>query len=176
MKYFSIGAIILTVLVIVFGAFNFRSTSISLKRHYETQYQANKSSYDNMWKKFREMVQITDLQAEQLKDIYTNMITGRYQGNENLLFQAVSENNPQMADVYTSIQTQIAADRNSFNNEQKKVLDKAMQYNVYIEKHFIFNMIFNFEQIDTSTLIITSEKTERAFEDKKADEIDLLDR
>ena len=58
-----IGVIFLIIFVLVVSALNFRNTAIKLEKSFEVQYVANQSSYDAMWKKFRELAQVSDLQA-----------------------------------------------------------------------------------------------------------------
>ena len=168
-----IGVIFLIVFVLVVSALNFRNTAVKLEKSFEVQYVANQSSYDAMWKKFRELAQVSDLQAEQVKEVYTGLISGRYENDAQVLFKLIREDNPKMIDTYSIIQQQLAADRNSFNNEQKKVVDKGNQYNYYIKKHFIWNKFFNYQEKDLKSLIVTSEKTDEAFKNKKDDELKI---
>lgn len=173
-KFIGLGVfacIFVTIFMFGFGALSFRNKVVSLQVAYEKQYEANQTSYDSMWKKFKEMYGITEAQADQYKDVYGEIVSGRYDGDANVAFKAVAEQNPQMADVYTSLQATISADRDTFNNEQKKVVDKVGTYNEYIRTHFIYNTIFNFPVLDLSDFTVTSERTEEAYSTGKDDEI-----
>ncbi|KAJ50475.1 hypothetical protein BD780_003102 [Clostridium tetanomorphum] len=150
-----------------------RTTIISLEERINTQYIANKSSYDNMWKKFKEMTQVTDIQAKNMKDVYKDIIIGRY-NDPKLLSKMVLENNPQLDQkVFTNLQSEIAASRNAFNNNQKQINDVIREYNTYVKQKFITAAIFGFKTKDPKDFTVTSERTEKAFDTKLDDEIKL---
>ena len=169
--------VIVGVIALIFfgGLFGFRSSVVSLKNQIDAQHTVNKSNYDTMWKKFKEMTQVTDIQAEQFKDLYTGLIEGRNQ-DTGLLFNMVQEQNPTLSpEVYTNLQREIASSRNTFDNNQKKLIDIVREYNTRIDTGtgFFFNFVFNFEPIDADKLIVTSERTTNAFETNKDEVIDL---
>ncbi|AET59262.1 MULTISPECIES: hypothetical protein [Paenibacillus] len=167
------GVIILFCVITVGSIWSHRNTAVKLEGRIEAQYLSNQSNYDNMWKKFKEMTQVTDLQAGQVKEVYTGMITGRY-NDTNLLYQAVHEQNPRLAtSVYTDLQREIAASRQQFDNNQKQMMDIVREYNTYIKVHFIMASLTNMKTYDMSQYIVTSDQTEDAFTKKKADEIRL---
>lgn len=166
-------------IILVLGIFavgsiwSHRNTMVELNERINAQYSTNKSSYDNMWKKFREMTQVTDLQAEKIKDVYKDLIAGRYQ-DPNLLFKMVQENNPQLdQSTFTNLQNEIASSRNSFNNNQEQITDIIREYNVYIQHKPITAKIFGYTERNTNDFITTSDSTEKAFDTKKDDEIKL---
>lgn len=151
-----------------------RNHAVRLHNKVEAQYKDNQNEYDNMWKKFKELTQVTDLQAEQMKDVYTDLISGRY-NDENLLFKSIQESNPQLtSDVYVQLQREISAGRESFKNCQTKILDVVREYNDYVETK-IFMIVLGKEPLDVDDYVITSDKTEDAFDSKKDDEIKLGD-
>ena len=64
----------------------------------------------------------------------------------------------------------------TFNNNQKKLLDIINVYNTMVEHDkVIAASIFGFDKIDASKYIVTSERTENAFETGKDEEIKLND-
>lgn len=151
-----------------------RNTAVSLEERVEAQYIANQSNYDSMWKTLKEMTQVTELQAEQFKDVYYGLIQGRYQ-DENLLFKSIKEQNPSLdTSVYKEIQREISSNRKVFDNNQKQIADIIREYNTYIKKHFIMASITNRKTKNAKDYIITSEKTEKAFNSGKDNEIKLI--
>lgn len=155
-----------------------RKTIITLEQSIEQQYMSNKSNYDSMVKAAREMVQVTDMYAEDFERIYSNLISGRYKGEEqqqlNSLFKVVQESNPTLdSSVYTTLQRELSANRKTFDSNQTKVLDRIREYNTFVETKFITSAVFNKQKIDSSKYIVTSESTEDAFNSGKADEINL---
>lgn len=171
------GFLLLVLIVgIIFAAsiWNQRGEAVKYENKIDALLQTNKSDYDKMWKTFVEMTQVTELQAEQFKDVYIDLISGRNE-DQNLLFKSVQESNPQLGtEVYTQLQRQIAADRATFNNNQKKILDVINQYNTYVEhKAIIMALITGRKPLDSSEYIVTSVKTDNAFESGQDENIDL---
>lgn len=179
-KKFAIGCgafLLLGVIVIVIAAsvlWGQRGTLVSLETKIDAKYHANQSDYDKMWKTFVEMADVTELQAEQFKDVYTDLISGRYEDTE-LLFKAVQESNPQLdSSVYTQLQRQIAADRATFSNNQTALLDIIREYNQGVEHSYIIvALITNRKPYNMDDYIVTSERTDNAFESGKDEAIEL---
>ena len=170
-----IGGVAFLVLILAITTWNQRNHAVKLKNKVNAQYSTNQSEYDNMWKKFKELTQVTDLQAEQFKDAYTGLITGRYQ-DTGLLMKSVKEQNPNLdSSVYIKLQTEISASRNSFNNNQKKVIDMVREYNDYVETKPLMIMIGR-HKLKDSNYFITSAKTQDAFKSKQDDQINLTDK
>lgn len=159
--------ILLIVGIPTMSLWSHRNVAISLEEQIEAQETANKSDYDTMWKKFKEETQVTELQAEQIKDVYNDLIQGRNQDTD-LLFKVVKEDNPKLdTAVYTKLQKDISSSRDNFSNNQKKIADKIREYNTYIEKKPFMKMITGRQKKDANDYIVTSEKTEDAFSTNK---------
>lgn len=172
------GCITLTGIIGGINVLSNRSTIITLEESIESQYADNKSNYDSMIKKVKEMVQVTDMYAEDFERIYSGLISGRYEGEEsqqlNSLFKVVQESNPTLdSSVYTTLQREISASRTAFANNQTKVLDRIREYNTFIRKKFITSAILNKQEIDPNKYIVTSTATQEAFDSGTADEINL---
>lgn len=172
-----IGVLGIFVLVLIIGALSLlgsRAEAVKLDELTKAQITTNQSNFDNMWKSFVEASQVTDKQATAFKEVYEDMITGRYEGDEDVLFKMVQEQNPQLnQDVYTQLQNLIIAGRKEFDNNQKKLADIIREYNTHIRNHFIMNAIFRFPELNSQDFIVTSDRTENAFESGKDDAIDL---
>lgn len=152
---------------------SFRNTCIDLEQSIKQQHQANQSNYDSMIKSAKEMVQVTDMYAEDFEKIYSDLIAGRNQ-DTGLLFKVVQESNPNLdSTVYTTLQRELSANRKTFDNNQQKLLDRVREYNSFVQKKFISSAILNKKAIDSSKLIVTSTSTQDAFNSGVADEINL---
>ena len=167
--------VLVVISIILFSIFwSQRGTLVSLENQVDAKYHANQSDYDKMWKTFVEMADVTELQAEQFKDVYTDLIAGRYEDTE-LLFKAVQESNPQLdSSVYTQLQRQIAADRATFSNNQTALIDIIREYNQGVEHSYVIvALLTGRKQYNIDDYIVTSEKTENAFESGKDESINL---
>lgn len=144
----------------------------------KAQYGQNQNNYDNYFKKLRESVQVNDMYAEDLKKIYAGALSGRYGKNgSKAVFQFIQEHNPNVdSSVYTKVQQIIESGRNSFEADQKMLLDKKRVYETYVQS-FPNNLVvgmLGFPKIDLAKYdIVTSEETQEAFTTKKAAPIKL---
>lgn len=166
-------SIVIALIVILIGStWSGRNRAYKLENKVKAQYASNQSEYDNMWKKFKELTQVTSLQAEQFKSVYTDLIAGRNQ-DANLLFKSIREDNPKLdASVYKQLQTEISAGRNTFQNSQKKIIDLVREYNDYVGTSPLM-MLIGRNELDQNDYFITSFETKDAFNSKEAEEIKL---
>lgn len=168
-----LGSLVLVSAISFSTIWSQRNTAVTLEEKITAQYSANQSSYDNMWKRFKEITQVTELQTQQFKEVYMGLIQGRYQ-DSNLLFKMVKEQNPQMdTTVYSQLQREIVAGRLEFNNEQKTMVDVVREYNTLVRKDVIMAAITGRQVKDPNQYIVTSDKTQDAFKNKKDDVINL---
>lgn len=154
----------------------FRTDCVQSEAGIEAQYKANQASYDTMWKTFREMAQVPAMYEAHLKDVWAGVISGRYNDNGRLLL-AVKEDNPKLdPSMYTKIQAAIESNRTRFNQDQTELVDKKRQYEVILRGNtaLVVNGFLGFPKIDLSKYdIVTSDETQKAFDEKKAGEIKL---
>lgn len=161
-------------------AFGFRSDCIKAEAGIKAQYSENQNNYDNMWKTFREQAQVSSMYVNDLKKVFDGAIQGRYgKDGSKAVFQFLQEHNPNLdSSVYTKLQASIEAGRNRFEAEQKQLLDRKREYEVLLGSTaaIFVNPLLGFPRIDLSKFdIVTSEQTQKAFEEKKAGEIELRD-
>lgn len=180
MKKGCLGAIVVGILVLIGGLvaggfvmLSQRNVAVGLEESIDAQYVSNQSNYDSMVKSAKEMVQVTDMYAEDFERIYKELIEGRNQ-DTGLLFKVVHESNPNLdSTVYTTLQREMSANRKTFDNNQKAITDKIREYNTYIKKKFIMAAITGRDTLNAKDYIVTSAATEEAFGSGQADEINL---
>lgn len=146
---------------------------ISLEKGIQKQYGDNQNSYDNYFKKVLEAAQVTDKYAADFKSIYEKVMQGRYgAGGSKAAFQWLQEHNPQLdASVYRQIQQIIESGRNDFQANQSSLLERKQIYETYIATfpNVIVSKMLGFPKIDLAKYdIVTSDETQKAFQDKKA--------
>jgi len=142
------------------------------------QYKQNQNNYDNFIKKVVEVAQVPSMMRDDLEKVTKAAIQGRYgEKGSQAVFQFIKEQNPTVSsEVYTKIQQVIDSGRTSFESEQKMLLDKKRVYEVSLNSFptsFVAKFL-GFPKIDLSNIdIVTSDRTDKAFEKKKDEPIQL---
>lgn len=150
-----------------------KNKAIKLENKIKIQYADNKNTYDNIWKKFKEITQVSELQAEQFKDVYMGLIIGGNQ-DKNSLFKLIQESNLQLStEIYMQLQREISADRETFKNSQTKLLDMIREYNDCVETN-LFMIILEKQSLNVDDYIIAFNRTNDSFNEKKDDKINLF--
>ena len=121
-----------------------------------------------------EAAQVTEMYRDDLKKVYDGVMAGRYGANgSKAMMQWIQEHNPNVdSSLYTKLQQIIEAGRNSFEADQKSLIDKKRVYEVHIKSfpNSLIAGVLGFPKIDLEKYgIVTSDTTDKAFEDKKSD-------
>ncbi|MBI4143136.1 hypothetical protein HY480_04650 [Candidatus Uhrbacteria bacterium] len=179
-KWGVIGVVALFVVVYFGSAFGYRGDCVRAEAGIKAQYKANQSSYDAMWKTFKEMAQVPEMYVADMRKVWDGAIQGRYGAEgSKAVFQFIKEHNPTLdPSLYTRLQSAIEAGRNRFNADQQQLLAKKQAYEVVLEgnRGAVVGMWFGFPKIDLDEYdIVTSDQTAEAFATKKAAEVKLRD-
>lgn len=151
---------------------------VSYEQRVQKQYAQNKNVYDNYFKKVKEVSQVPDMYINGLKEVFSIAMKGRY-GEEGAkaVFQWIQEHNPQVdSSIYKKIQDIIEAGRNEFTASQRTLLDIKREYETYIGRFPASAAArwLRYPKIDLNKYdIVTSDKTEREFEQKKSEPLKL---
>ena len=169
--------IFLIAAISVFSIIGINNNCVNMEASIKAQYSQNQNNYDNMWLKFREATQVTSMYTDDLKKVYDSAIQGRYANASNVMMNWIKEHNPTFdSSMYKNLQVMIEGGRNTFESNQKMLLDKKRLYEVQLQSFpsvFVVRFL-GFPKIDlTKYDIVTSGQTQDAFETKKAEEIKL---
>ena len=173
------GIIVLLLLFYVWAIFSFRGDAVRLEEKIKAQYSQNQNNYDSMWKTFNEMAQVPQEYTAELRKIYDEVMAGRYgEKGSQAIFQWIQEHNPNIDPaVYMKVQTAIEARRVSFAADQQQLIDQKREYGTLLRSNraLCVNWSLGFPKIDLDQYgIVTSDATQKAFEEKKADEVKIF--
>ena len=152
------------------------NTQASLKNQYEMKVQDDKNEFDNMWKQISQSYQIADANKGAFKEIFSAWAGGStpQDGGKMMLWlkQAVPDVSG-VSDIYKQVMNVMTSKRDGFTMRQKELIAIAEQYNrnLAIQPRGFLLSLFGFKHIDP--LIVTSTRSEKAFETGKDDDVSL---
>jgi hypothetical protein len=172
----TIGVIGIIVLGFVFWAIG---VSNSEKKLYLTGKAAQQNCevvFDNTWKKIQQQAGVTNEYKEGFRQVYVEMMNARYsdegQGQQTLM-KWIQESNPTLdASIYKTLMNTIEGSRNEFTMEQKKLIDIDRQHKSM--KATFPNSLIIGGRPDLEIKLVTSAKTEAAFESGQDNDVDLF--
>jgi len=174
---FFVTAIMLT-LVGVGSIIGINNDLVTQEAGLTAQYKQNQNNYDNMVKKILEVAEVPTMMTSDLEKVTKAAITGRYGAEgSKAVFQFIKEQNPTVnAEVYTKVQQVVEAGRNSFEADQKTLLDKKRIYETQLNSFptGVVARALGFPRIDLAKIdIVTSARTDKAFDTKKDEKLQL---
>ena len=125
-----VGMFISAILLAVVSFVTYYNYGNSIERQIEAAYEDNQNVLSQYTLKIQEMAQVPEMYKDDLKEVYTAAITGRYgKDGSSAMFQWLKEHNPNFSDkLYTKIQQVMEAGRNKFEHAQTKLIDLKRQY------------------------------------------------
>lgn len=162
----------------VVGYIGFKNDCIGAENALEAKYKENRSIYDNGWKTVVEKMQVSEVAYDKLQELYAGIMSGRYgpEGSRAML-QVIREDNPK-ADLklFEQVQQSVEIFRNRFVQAQKELADRTQLYKDRFQKFpgSLYNGMAGFPRVDLAKYeMVTSARTEKVFEEKKDEPLDL---
>lgn len=164
-----IGGGIVALLIIVIVSFissvnSTRNTLIEKEQALVGEYKANQNELSTYTNQITETLGVADAGNDKVGQVLKDAISGRYDGNMQpgtggSMFSAITEAYPDLTAntaMYAKVQDQVIAGRNQYKNTQNKLIDRARDYETWIQSDFFRSFIVkNVLDAPTDSLKIT---------------------
>lgn len=177
MKYVALGLFgVLTVLVLVVGGmfFSISNQEVGLRNQVKAQQENLKVVFDTTWKIIQQQAEVADEYKDAFAKIYPSLMSGRY-GNKRggALLSFVKESNPEFnIKLYEKLANSIEAQRITFAGEQKKLIDLKREHDTLRQTFPAKFFVGSRPEIPIE--IVTSDKTDAAFQTGKENDVKLF--
>lgn len=147
------GAIVALLLIIVVSFISSvngtRNTLIQKEQALVGEYKANQNELSTYTNQVTESLGVADAGNDKVGQILKDAISGRYDGNMKpgtggSMFSAISEAYPDLTKntaMYEKVQDQVIAGRNAYKNTQNKLIDRARDYETWIQSDLMRSFI-----------------------------------
>lgn len=146
----------------------------TLENTYNMKVKDNSSEFDNTFKKISQTFQIAEHKKGAFREILVDYAAARTPEGAGKVMMWIKENAPAVdLSLYDNTQNIIVSSRDGWTMRQKELVGIAEEYNKQLVQ-FPGNIIlklFGFKMIDPK--VITSTRTEKAFETGKDDDLSL---
>jgi len=168
------AAIVIFVLIIIGMRISYSNDEIGLRNQAKAQEDCNKVIYDKVWKTISQIAQVASKYEEAFKEIYLKIMDSRYgKEGDNLLAKFITEQNPNLStELYSQINDAVKANRAEFARVQAKLIDIKREHDNLRMK--FPGSIFVGSRPELIIKIVTSTKTEKAFDSGKDDDVKLF--
>jgi hypothetical protein len=178
MKIFGVlGGIVVFILLLVF-LMNMSYTNGQITRRNLTTAQQDvcRAHFDKMWKTIQQTAQLPDAAKDGFREMYTPLIEGRYNTERGgALMSWIQEQNPNFDwALYENVQIVIKSERESYFQEQRKLIDFQRNHKNYIQ--MVPNRWFLDENDTIPIVIITSQVTEDTYKTGQENNINVFEK
>jgi hypothetical protein len=169
------GTAVIAVLIVAIMGVSFYNQEVTLRKTIEAKQTDNKNQMDAMWKIIDQNAQVTEIQKNNLMEIFNGYASARTGANGSAsLMKWVQEAIPNVdQSTFNNLMNTITAQRDSFKQRQTELLDLNREHDVLISRfpNVLFAGIVGAKHIDIT--IVTSSRTENAFQTGKDDDVKL---
>lgn len=166
----SVAVLALVGLLMYMGASN---KEVRLRNQLTAQQKANEATFDTCWKTIQQLAQVADKHKDAFKEIFVGLNEARHYDKGGTLFKFVTESNPNFdSALFQKLANAIESHRKEFLNEQKKLIDLKREHDDVLTT--VPSSWFVGSRAPIEIKVVTSSKTEKTFEAKKEDEIDVF--
>lgn len=175
----SLGVIVAIIVVVVGILLSYANKAVDYEQNINKFDRASMNTLSSYTLKVKEMAQVPDMYAEQLKSIIQATFEGRYGENgSQATFQWIQEQNLQFdPSMFIQLQTVMNSGRDEFKLSQDRKLEICTNYDILTNRpvsKFILSILgYPSEGIDTKCRIVLDQNTIDTFKSGVAEPIKL---
>jgi hypothetical protein len=172
--FIAVTVSMIVVVAIIAGVWVSTSNAeIGLREQISAQQANIELVYDKMWKTLQQKAQIADQYKGAFKEIYPDLIAGRYSQGDGSLMKWVQEHNPTFdTALYVSLSQAVEGLRSEFHREQKMLLDLGREHNTMLKTFPGSLILAGRESVKLQT--ISSAKSKEAMDTGEENDTDLF--
>src|SRR5512138_2895522 len=121
----AIVAIVVLLGIIIFSmSVTYSNKEIQLRNLITNKQLDNTNEYDNMWKKIKQVAQVTEKERQSLMNIFVQYAAERTTESNNLMMNWIKEAVPNVSpELYRNLSNIITSSRDSWTMRQKELID-----------------------------------------------------
>lgn len=152
---------------------SYSNQEVRLRNALSAQQKSNEAVFDNTWKILKQQAGVADHHKTAFKEIYSDLMHGRYDNGGGQMMKWVQEHNPQFdSSLFSKLMTSIEAQRTIFTREQQKLIDLKREHDDLLMT--IPSSVFVGGRPAVQIVVVTSGKTEESFSTGRDDDVDLF--
>lgn len=125
-----------------------------------------------MWEILTQKAGVSSEYAKQFKEIYPELISGRYSNGQGQLMQWIQEHNPEFdSSLYLDVMRSIESQRESFHTTQRQLIDLSRQHNVLLARVPSKWFLSSVDPIDIPVVI--NDQAMEAFKNEREQKMEL---
>jgi hypothetical protein len=155
--------------------FSYNNQEVALRQQAEAQRGKIEGTFDAMWKIISQQAQVSNEYKDAFKEIYPELIAGRYSQGDGSLMKWIKEANPEFdASLYKTLMQTIEVQRLQFLKTQERMLDIIREHETlcqtYPSKWFVTN------KTPIEYTVISSTKSKMTMETGIDDDVQLFNK
>ena len=140
--------------------FSYNNTEIALRKEAEAQRAKVEGVYDKMWKIIQQKAQVSNEYKNAFKEIYPEIISGRYSQGDGSLMKWIQESNPNFdVSLYKDLMSSIEIYRTEFQRSQERMIDIIREHSTLCETYPYRFFVKNKTPIEYTVISSTQSKT-----------------
>ena len=173
--------VVLFAIIMIVSLIGILNTEARLRTTIEAKQVDNTSEFDNLWKKISQTAEVTMAHKDALKEIFSSHAESRTggKGQGGSVMSWIQESVPNVnLDTMKGMQNIIVSSRDAWTMRQKELIDLARERTQMfrtIPSNFFLAVGGRLES-DVEITIVTSSRTDKAFQEGKDDNVELFKR